>query len=164
MLCLKYLCGDDMAGPKPRKLSAAKTVISRDSTPFQGYACNALPEHIPYVSSEDEEFFQALSRFLGGSNLLSWIEYIAKESDLNRLILTGRALKQYVQGRSEQHCADWKRHGIIECMVNRSRTCSNQIRKESIEIAILNSSTYSSFLPAPGFRIKRHNLDHPDAQ
>jgi WD40 repeat protein len=101
MVCLKYLCGSEMAGPKPRKLSATKQVILRDRSAFQGYACNALPEHIPFVSSEDDEFFQTLSRFLSGNNLLSWIEYIAKESDLNRLILTGRALKQYIQRRSK---------------------------------------------------------------
>ncbi|KAH7393137.1 hypothetical protein BKA64DRAFT_709491 [Cadophora sp. MPI-SDFR-AT-0126] len=100
MVCLKYLCGDDMAGPKPRKLSATKTVILRDRSPFQAYACNALPEHIPFISSKDDEFFQALSRFLGANNLLAWIEYIAKESDLKRLIHTGKALKQYVQRRS----------------------------------------------------------------
>ncbi|PVH85423.1 hypothetical protein DL98DRAFT_451452 [Cadophora sp. DSE1049] len=100
MVCLKYLCGDDMAGPKPRKLSATKTAILCDRSPFQAYACNALPEHIPFVSSKDNELFRALSTFFGANNILSWIEYIAKESDLKRLILTGKALKQYVQRRS----------------------------------------------------------------
>jgi WD40 repeat protein len=100
MVCLKYLCGDDMAGAKLRKLSVTKAVVLKGRSPFQAYACNALVEHIPFISSEDDEFFQALCRFLGVNNLLSWIEYIARESDLNRLILTGRALKQYIQRRS----------------------------------------------------------------
>lgn len=101
MVCLKYLSGGDMAGPKPRKLTATKPMVLEDRSSFRDYACNALPEHIPFVSSEDDEFFRALGRFLSSNNLLSWIEYIAKESDLNRLVLTGRALKQYVQRRSK---------------------------------------------------------------
>jgi hypothetical protein len=41
-----------------------------------------------------------LARFLASPNVLSWIEYISKSSDLNRLIETGKAIRQYLQRRA----------------------------------------------------------------
>jgi WD40 repeat protein len=98
MVCLKYLSGSEMTGPKHRKLSAS--MIAKERCPFVAYACNSLWNHIVFVSSQDDEFLAALARFLNSSNVLSWIEYIAKESDLNRLIQTGRSFRNYLQRRS----------------------------------------------------------------
>jgi WD40 repeat protein len=98
MVCLKYLSGSEMTGPKHRKLSAS--VIAKERCPFVAYACNSLWEHIAFVSSEDDEFLTALARFLNSSNVLTWIEYIAKDSDLNRLIQTGRSFRYFLQRRS----------------------------------------------------------------
>lgn len=98
MVCLKYLSGREMAGPKHRKLSAS--MIVKERCPFVAYACNSLWNHILVVSSQDNEFLDALTRFLDCSNVLSWIEYVAKESDVNRLIQTGRSFRSYLQRRS----------------------------------------------------------------
>ena len=97
-VCLKYLSGDEMTGPKHRKLSA--NMVVRERCPFVAYACNSLSDHVAFVSSEDDEFLAALGKFLSSSNVLSWIEYIAKDSDLNRLIQAGRSFRQYLQRRS----------------------------------------------------------------
>jgi len=101
MVCLKYLSGSEMAGSKNRKLSASFVPVANARSPFLAYAANALPDHIAFVPSEDDEFLHALGRFLGSHNLLSWIEYIARNSDINRLIHTGRALRHYLQRRSK---------------------------------------------------------------
>jgi WD40 repeat protein len=98
-VCLKYLCGPEMAGPKPRKLSATTTVTQRSD--FVAYASESLAQHLPFVSSDDDEFAQCLVRFLKSPNLLSWVEFIAKESDLSRLIQTGTALRKYLQRRTK---------------------------------------------------------------
>ena len=98
MVCLKYLSGSEMTGPKHRNLSA--NMIVRDRCPFAAYACNSLCEHVALVSSEDDDFLAALVRFLSSSNVLSWIEYVSKDSDLSRLIQTGRSLRNYLQRRS----------------------------------------------------------------
>jgi WD40 repeat protein len=98
MVCLKYLSGSEMTGPKHRKLGA--NMLVRERCPFVAYACNSLWEHIGFVSSEDDEFLATLARFLNSSNILPWIEYIAKDSDLSRLIQTGRSFRHYLQRRS----------------------------------------------------------------
>ena len=64
------------------------------------YACNSLWNHVFFVSSQDDEFLAALAKFLNSSSVLSWIEYIAKESDINRLIQTSRSFRNYLQRRS----------------------------------------------------------------
>jgi WD40 repeat protein len=100
MVCLKYLRSSKMAGPKPRKLSATSKAGDNDRSPFLAYAGNALPNHIAMVSSEDDPFFFALAQFLASPNVLSWIEYISKSSDLNRLIETGKTIRQYLRRRA----------------------------------------------------------------
>lgn len=99
MACLEYLNGNEMKGPRHRKLSVSLVVRERCS--FVAYACNCLFEHIGHVSSTDDDFLLKLAKFLSGSNVLSWIEYIAQHSDLNRLIQTGKALKNLLQRRSK---------------------------------------------------------------
>ncbi|KIX99885.1 uncharacterized protein Z520_04521 [Fonsecaea multimorphosa CBS 102226] len=99
LVILKYLYGPEMGGPKPRKLSATQIVTERSS--FVAYACDSLCQHLPFVSSDDDEFAASLVRFLKSPNLLSWVEYIARESDLRRLVQTGTALRQYMQRRTK---------------------------------------------------------------
>lgn len=110
MTCLKYLNGDEMKGPRHRKLSISNVVKER--CPFVKYACNSLFEHIPFVSSIDDEFLIALTKFLNSSNVLSWIEYIAKNSELNQLIQTGKGFRNYLQRRSK-HTAPFGKEVVL---------------------------------------------------
>ena len=99
MTCLQYLNGNEMKGPRHRRLSFRDTFKER--CPFVVYACNSLFEHVAQVPSTDDDFVIALSKFLGSSNVLSWIEYIAQESELTRLIQTGKAFRTYLRRRSK---------------------------------------------------------------
>ena len=94
MTCLKYLCGDEMKGPRHRKLSVQN--LARPRCAFSTYACSALPEHIRRISSTDDDIFLALVEFLNSSNVLSWIEYLAQVPDLTCIIQTGRSLRNYL--------------------------------------------------------------------
>ena len=96
--CLQYLCGNEMKGPRHRKLSVQNIVRQRCA--FSAYACSALFEHIRHVSSTDDDVFLALVEFLNSSNILSWIEYLAQAPDLTCIIQTGRSLRNYLQRRS----------------------------------------------------------------
>lgn len=98
IVCLKYLSGSEMTGLRHRKLSAS--MIMKERNPFVTYACNSLWNHIILVSSQDDEVLTALTKFFSSSNVLLWIEYIARESDLNCLIQTGRSLRNFLQRRS----------------------------------------------------------------
>lgn len=90
MTCLQYLNGNEMRGPRHRRLSAINIVNER--CPFAIYACNAFFEHIAYVSSVDDDFLIAMAKFLNSSNVLSWVEYIAQQSNLHKMIQAGKAL------------------------------------------------------------------------
>ena len=98
MTCLQYLCGNEMKGPRHRKLSVQSIVKPRCA--FSTYACSALHEHIRHVSSTDDELFLALIKYLNSSNILSWIEHLAQVPDLTCIIQTGRSLRNYLQRRS----------------------------------------------------------------
>ena len=96
--CLQYLCGNEMKGPRHRKLSVQNTLRPRCA--FSAYACSALHEHIRFVSSTDDDLFFELIKFLNSSNILSWIEHLAQVPDLTCIIQTGRSLRKYLQRRS----------------------------------------------------------------
>ncbi|KAG8525538.1 uncharacterized protein KY384_009182 [Bacidia gigantensis] len=100
MTCLRYLNGNEMRGPKHRRLSASHGV--RDRCSFVNYACKSFFEHLTRISPTDDEILSAVARFLNSSNVLSWIEYLAQHTSLNQLILAGEALKKYLQRRSKQ--------------------------------------------------------------
>ncbi|KGO37644.1 hypothetical protein PEX1_105150 [Penicillium expansum] len=66
------------------------------------YACDFFFEHIMHLSWTDKDVLFALAKFFNSSNVLSWVEYIAKYSDLHRLIQTSKALRIFLQGSSSQ--------------------------------------------------------------
>ncbi|OAP59351.1 hypothetical protein AYL99_06649 [Fonsecaea erecta] len=100
MVSLKYLCGPEMGVPKQNKLSATRIALER--CPFVAYACDALCQHLPSIASDDDEFAASLVCFLKTPNVLSWIEYIARGSDLRPLVQTGIALHQFTKRRATQ--------------------------------------------------------------
>ena len=99
MTCLLYLNGDEMKGPRHRRLSAARS--SKEHCPFVVYACSSFFEHIAYVSPTDDDFLMAMGKLLKSSNVLSWIQYMAQNFNLNRLIRAGKSLRHYLQRRSK---------------------------------------------------------------
>ena len=101
MSCLEYLCGPDLAGPTRRKLSAGNMNPNPELSAFASYACNSFFEHLLQVSSTDDDVLEALYKFFNSHNVLSWIEFVTKHSDLKLLIQTGKALKNFLQRRSK---------------------------------------------------------------
>lgn len=116
MTCLHYLNGNEMRGPRHRRLSAIDIVNER--CPFASYACNAFFEHISYVSSIDDDFLVAMAKFLNSSNVLSWVEYIAQQSILNKLIQSGKALRHFLQRRSKHLSPFGKEVAVLESWAN----------------------------------------------
>lgn len=102
MSCLEYLNGPELEGPSRRKLGVTH-MHAKERSPLASYTCNYLFEHLQQVSSSDDEVFDALHHFFSSPHMhvLSWIEYIAKNSDLKRLINTGKAIKKLQQRRSK---------------------------------------------------------------
>jgi len=99
--CLEYLNGAELAPPTRRKLSVSNIHAKVELSAFASYACNYLFEHLAQVSSTDDDIIYALYGFMSSNHVLSWIEYVAKHSDLKRLIQTGKAIKNFLQRRSK---------------------------------------------------------------
>lgn len=97
LTCLQYLNGNEMKGPRHRKLSF--TSLVKERCPFVAYAGFSLFDHIAHVDATDEVIICALAKFLSSSNALSWIEYIARSSDLTRLIQAGKILRSFLHKR-----------------------------------------------------------------
>ena len=98
LICLKYLSGPDIGGVK-RRPSATGAVPTR--SPFVAYASKYLSDHIAFIDSTDDEFIVALATFLSSPNVLPWIEYLASQQGLDRLIQTGNSFIHILQRRSK---------------------------------------------------------------
>ncbi|KAJ5519087.1 hypothetical protein N7453_001509 [Penicillium expansum] len=100
LTCLQYLDGGEMKASRSQKSSLGS--IPKKRSAFVSYACDSFFEHIMHLSWTDKIVLSGLAKFFNSSNVLSWIEYIAKYSDLHRLIQTGKALRVFLQGSSVQ--------------------------------------------------------------
>ncbi|KAL8845694.1 MAG: hypothetical protein Q9221_009152 [Calogaya cf. arnoldii] len=96
--CLQYLSGNEMKGPRHRNLSFPNLVKGR--SPFVAYASRSIFDHVAHVDATDDEVLSALAKFMSSTNVLSWIEYIARSSDLARLVHSGKALRSFLHKRS----------------------------------------------------------------
>ncbi len=99
--CFQYLNSREMVGPTRRKLSVGNNHAKAEPKAFANYACTSFYEHILQASSADDDVFDALYKFLSSPNVLSWIEYVARHSDLKRLIQSGKTIKNFLQRRSK---------------------------------------------------------------
>ena len=99
MACLKYLMGPELAGVKLRRRSSAADVDT--PSPFANYATESLFEHIAHLHADENDFATELVRFFKMTNVLSWIEHLARLSKLGRLVQAGLALRQYATRRMQ---------------------------------------------------------------
>ena len=109
--CLEYLSGKEMRGLRHGKLRATDAVTQR--SPFLDYAARFLFEHVAHISPTDDAFVSMLARFMCSSNILSWIEYLSRCSDLNCLIHAGKVLERFVQRRAENQSPYEQKEAIL---------------------------------------------------
>jgi len=140
MTCLQYLNGKEMQGPKHRRLSSSNIVKQR--CPFVTYACNSFFEHIAYVSSTDDDIMFALAKFLSSSNVLAWIEYVAIQSNLNRLIQTGKMFKNFTS-----FIAVRKRSSASRLLGRRSYQTCDEVWEEFGVLSFIYLPPHPTFLP-----------------
>ncbi|KAK3176965.1 hypothetical protein OEA41_008291 [Lepraria neglecta] len=97
--CLKYLTSEEMRPPRNYQLTKLATRLSKRST-FEGYACLSFNEHLRRVHSAEDRYLMLLDTFLT-SNVLSWIEYLAKTGELHHITGTAKALRGYLEARAK---------------------------------------------------------------
>lgn len=110
--CLEYLNGNEMKGSRHRRGSATNSMM--DLGPFASYACNSFFEHIFQVASQDDHTMISLAKFLGCWNVLAWLEYLALASNLNHMIRTAKALRNFLHRRSKYLSPFGKDSNLLE--------------------------------------------------
>ncbi|KAJ5628450.1 hypothetical protein N7490_010678 [Penicillium lividum] len=104
LACLHYLSSKEMKPSRSRRMSLANNAEGK--SPFADYACKFVFKHLPLVRSTDNDIFLALSKFLTSPNILSWIEYLARNGDLQLVFHAGKAVDNLFARRSK-HTPRW---------------------------------------------------------
>ncbi|KAI7786820.1 hypothetical protein LA080_002290 [Diaporthe eres] len=95
MTCLEYLNGPEMKVKPKRKMVA----VAQERSVFASYACEAAHEHVNKSSALDSEILAALATFLR-TNVLSWIEELAKREKLDAVLRFAQVLKVFLRRKS----------------------------------------------------------------
>ncbi|KAM0450829.1 hypothetical protein ACHAPV_004140 [Trichoderma viride] len=103
----RFLSGDCL---KPQQIKSQRPTKSRSSTKIGtlasldtsllDYASTFFAEHVYRCSSEDDDLMDNLSTFLN-SNILSWIEFIAKSGDLSTITRAAMNIREYLARRAK---------------------------------------------------------------
>lgn len=97
MACFEALKSPEMQPPRSRRTVATR--VAADN-PFLNYAITQFSEHIYGSSAESDQILVSMDRFFK-TNVLSWIERVARSGDLQLLIRTSRNLKAYLDRRAK---------------------------------------------------------------
>ncbi len=99
LACLKLLSSPEFQPPRNRRL-LTQGQDRGEQSPFLDYALTQFSEHIQSASSESDELLLVVDRFFR-TNVLSWIERIARKGDLHCLIRTSKNLRAYLDRRAK---------------------------------------------------------------
>jgi WD40 repeat protein len=92
LVCRKYLTSDEMRPPRHPSLISKQT----QRLLFVDYVSTSLSEHLNFSTSPSDEVLRVVDTFLT-ENVLSWIEYIAREKqDLRFVTKTCESLQRYL--------------------------------------------------------------------
>lgn len=101
--CLRYLCSEEMKYIKRQRRSQAPGHRNVTKSIISQYACQSFSEHLSRATSTSDALFRLLTTFLR-TNVLTWIEQLAQDRDLARLINAAIQFKAYL-GRRAKHVA-----------------------------------------------------------
>ena len=96
-ICLKFLAGNFFKGQRLRRIKPISSTLTSEAE-FTDYACVFFSDHLQKCSSEDSTTWNLLCEFLN-SNVLSWIEYLARMGKLNHITRTAKNLRAYLTRR-----------------------------------------------------------------
>ncbi|RYC61478.1 hypothetical protein CHU98_g4743 [Xylaria longipes] len=103
LVCIQTLRrerGNLKKSPKNRHI--AGDITSHADSVLYDYASTYLFQHALQIEPIDDEIFIELANFLGSHEVLTWIEHLAKQSDLQRLYQAGKSCTNLVTRRKHQ--------------------------------------------------------------
>lgn len=98
--CLTYLTGEEMNPPQSGRLSSTLANL-RKRMAFSQYVCEAFSYHLSKADPLPNDLFLLLDQFFQ-SNVLSWIEIVARSQTLIPLIRTAKNLRHYLNARAAE--------------------------------------------------------------
>ncbi|KAI3320814.1 hypothetical protein HD806DRAFT_537878 [Xylariaceae sp. AK1471] len=111
VVCLRYLVSDEMRPPRNRSLVQVR---SDTISAFAEYACTSFSDHVVGASAQSDEILLLLCQFFR-TNVLSWIEYIARHKrDLYYITQTARNLRNYLERRAKYTSPLGDHYRIVE--------------------------------------------------
>ncbi|ROV92565.1 hypothetical protein VMCG_08917 [Cytospora schulzeri] len=100
LTCLQLLCSPEMQPPRSQRQLSAQSTKKPEPSPLLDYAIRQFSEHVYLASSAADEILPSLDRFFG-TNVLTWIERVAREGDLHPLFRVSKNLKSYLDRRAK---------------------------------------------------------------
>jgi WD40 repeat protein len=102
-VCLQYLIQSKANTQKIRRHGSELDVIPAHSStpPFIAYASTYVFQHLNLVHSNEDEIFVVLSKFLGSTSVLRWIEFIASTGDLQPVYRAGKTINHLLARRAQ---------------------------------------------------------------
>ncbi len=99
-VCLQLLCGKEFS-PPPRPSVRRQDCLSKEArSPLSDYAVINFSYHMMHSSSSADGTLVLLAKFLQ-TNILTWVERVARSGDLAVLLQTARRLKGYLARRAK---------------------------------------------------------------
>lgn len=98
--CLQYLTGEEMKPPRTARRDPVSDPANGRAA-FSRYACDSFSYHLTKADPGNIEILMLTERFLK-SNVLSWIEAVARTRSLSPLIQTAKHLKIYLHKASKE--------------------------------------------------------------
>jgi hypothetical protein len=89
------------SGPEAWRKSGNSTKATWPATPFVlGYASSYLFQHLNHISSTDSDIFERLAKFLESPSLLCWIEFHARNGNLQTVYQAGITINSLLRRRA----------------------------------------------------------------
>ena len=98
--CLDFLSGNSLKAPRTQKQKPSTQNGQPKVLALADYACTFFSDHLYKTSSLHSGPWDSLYDFLG-SNILSWIEHLARTGDLYHITRTATNLKAYLERRAK---------------------------------------------------------------
>lgn len=116
LTCLSFLTSDEMRSTQRRRNKDKENFTDRSL--FVKYACELWFEHLFRLSWTDTEVVSSVAKFFNSPNVLSWIEYIARQSDLQRLVSAGKAIGSFIKGSEHSDSGDTRDIALLRVWAN----------------------------------------------
>ncbi|XXG98090.1 hypothetical protein Hte_004409 [Hypoxylon texense] len=94
--CLQYLTGEEMKPPRTARRGSIR-YPGNGRAAFSRYACDSFSYHLTKAHPGNGEIFMLIEVFLK-SNVLSWIETVARTCNISPLIRVAKHLRIYLLG------------------------------------------------------------------